>query len=108
MVRTQIGESSPYVNLQSQLALGNSSLCIWITIYRLMGGRIRLSSLKVQGDGTPSETTLDSVRNTQVFGRSQTALTEPYTLWWRITHFPSPRRLVALPTHLFYFAPGMW
>ena len=32
-----------------------------------------------------------SVRDTPVFGMALTALTEPRTLWWRITFFPSPR-----------------
>jgi hypothetical protein len=37
-----------------------------------------------------SATTLVSVRNTQVFRTARTALTEPHTLWWRITCFQSP------------------
>ena len=43
-----------------------------------------------------SATTLVSVRNTQVFRMALTALTEPRTLWRRISRFPSPRRWVAL------------
>jgi hypothetical protein len=34
-----------------------------------------------------SATTLVSVRNTREFQTALTALTEPCTLWWRITHF---------------------
>jgi len=48
-------------------------------------------------------TTLDSVRNTQVFRTALTALTEPRTLWWGITRYPSPRRWVALHSYLLYF-----
>jgi len=39
-----------------------------------------------------SATTLVSVTNTQVFRMALTALTEPGTLWRKITRFPSPRR----------------
>jgi len=54
-----------------------------------------------------SATTLVSVWNTWVFRTALTALTEPRTLWLRITHFPSPRRQVALLTYLHYFVPGI-
>ena len=48
-----------------------------------------------------SATTLVSVRNTQVFRTALMALTEPRTLWRRITRYPSPRRRVALHTYSF-------
>jgi len=54
-----------------------------------------------------SPTNLVSVWNTRVFRTALTALTEPRTLWRRITRFPSPRRRVALHTHLHYYAPGI-
>jgi len=54
-----------------------------------------------------SATTLVSVWNTWVFQMALTALTEPRTLWWGITRFPSPRRLVALHNHLHYYGPGI-
>jgi len=38
-----------------------------------------------------------------VFRTALTALTEPCTLWRRITRCPSPRRRVALHTYLLYF-----
>ena len=37
-----------------------------------------------------SATSLVSIRNIRVFRTALTALTEPRTLWRRITHFPSP------------------
>jgi len=43
-----------------------------------------------------SATTLVSFRNTQVFRMALTALTEPRTLWRRITCFLLPRRRVVL------------
>jgi len=49
-----------------------------------------------------SATTLVSVRNTRVFRTALTALTEPRTLWRRITRYPSPRQWVALHTYLLY------
>ena len=49
-----------------------------------------------------SATNLVSVWNTRVFWMARTALTEPRTLWRRITWFPSPRRRVALHSR----APG--
>ena len=62
-----------------------------------------------------SATTLVSVWITRVFRTALTALTEPQTLWRRITCYPSPRRWVtwsprrrvALHTHLHYYAPGI-
>jgi hypothetical protein len=54
-----------------------------------------------------SATTLFSVWNTWVFRTALTALTEPCTLWLRITRFPWPRRLVMLHTYLQYYAPGI-
>ena len=48
-----------------------------------------------------SATTLVSVRNTRVFRTALTALTEPRTLWRRITHYPSSRQRVALHTYSF-------
>jgi len=41
---------------------------------------------------TTSATTLVSVRNTRVFRTALTALTEPRTLWRRITRYLPPRR----------------
>jgi len=49
-----------------------------------------------------SATTLVSVRNTRVFWTALTALTEPCTLWRRITRLPSPRRRVVLRTYILY------
>ena len=49
-----------------------------------------------------SATTLVSIRNTRVFRTALTALTEPRTLWRRITRYTSPRRQVALHTYLLY------
>jgi len=60
------------------------------------------SGLSFLWTGT-STTTLVSVWNTRVFRMALTALTEPRTLWRRITCDPSPRRLVALHTYLLYF-----
>jgi len=51
----------------------------------------------------PSATTLVSVRNTRVFRTALTALTEPLTLWRRISPYTSPRRRVALHTYLLDF-----
>ena len=51
-----------------------------------------------------SATTLISVWNTRVFRMALTALTEPRTLWRRITRYTSHRRRVALHTYLLYFA----
>ena len=51
-----------------------------------------------------SAMTLISVWNTRVFRTALTALTEPRTLWRRITRYPSPRRRLALHTYLLYFA----
>jgi len=48
----------------------------------------------------PSATTLVSVRDTVVFRTALTALTEPRTLWRRITRYPLPRRRVVLHTDL--------
>jgi len=45
---------------------------------------------------TTSVTTLVSIRNTRVFQMALTALTEPRTLWRRITCYPSPRWWVTL------------
>jgi len=50
-----------------------------------------------------SATTLVSIWNTQVFRTALTALTEPRTLWRRMTPYPSPRWRVALHTYLLYF-----
>jgi len=47
--------------------------------------------------------TLMSVWNTWVFQMALTALTEPRTLWRRITRYPSPRRQVVWHTYLLYF-----
>jgi len=54
-----------------------------------------------------SATMLVCVWNTQVFRTALTALREPRTLRRRITHFPSPRRQVALHTHLHHVAHGI-
>jgi hypothetical protein len=54
-----------------------------------------------------SATTLVSVWNTRVFQTALTALMKPRTLWRRITRYPSPRRQVALHTHLHYYVPGI-
>ena len=54
-----------------------------------------------------SATMLVSVWNTRVFRMALTALTEPRTIWQRITRFPSHRRRVVLHTYLHYFAPGI-
>ena len=54
-----------------------------------------------------SPTTLVSIWNTRVFRTALMALTEPRTLWRRITCFPSRRRRVTLHTHLHYYAPGI-
>jgi hypothetical protein len=54
-----------------------------------------------------SATTQVSVWNTQVFRTALTALTEPGTLWQRITRFPSPRWRAGLHTHLYYYAPSI-
>ena len=62
---------------------------------------------RVDTFGGSSATTLVSVWNTEVFRTALTALTEPRTLWRRITRYPSPRRRVALHTHLHYYAPGI-
>jgi hypothetical protein len=48
-----------------------------------------------------------SVCNTRLFQMALPALTEPRTLWQSITRFPSPRRRVALHTHLHYYAPDI-
>jgi len=59
-----------------------------------------------------SATTLVSVRHTQVFRTALTALTEPRTLWRRITHYPSPRRRVALHSiskiYFSHWSERMW
>jgi len=52
-------------------------------------------------DHTTSATTLISFRNTRVFRTALTALTEPRTLWRRITRCPLPTRQVALHTYSF-------
>ena len=51
-----------------------------------------------------SAMTLIAVWNTRVFRTALTALTEPRTLWRRITRYTSPRRRVALHMYLLYFA----
>jgi len=61
----------------------------------------------VYSSSRTSATTLVYLWNTRVFRTALTALTEPRTLWRRITRFPSPRWLVALHTHLNYYAPGI-
>jgi len=48
-----------------------------------------------------------SIWNTQVFRTALMALTEPRTLWRRISRFQSPTGRVALHTYLRYFAPGI-
>jgi len=53
--------------------------------------------------GASSATTLVSIRNSRVFRTALTALTEPRTLWQRITRYPLPRRRVPLHTYLLYF-----
>jgi len=47
-----------------------------------------------------SATTRVSVSNTRVFRTALTDLTEPRTLWRRITHYPPLRRWVALHMYL--------
>ena len=54
-----------------------------------------------------SATTLHSVWNKQVVRTALTPLTEPRTLWRRITRFLSPWRRVAFHTYLHYFAPAI-
>jgi len=51
----------------------------------------------------PSATTLLSFWYTWLFGTALTALTEPRTLWRRITRYQSPRWQVALHTYLLCF-----
>jgi len=60
-----------------------------------------------QGEKSTSATTLVSVWNTWVWRTALTTLTDRNTLWQRITRLPSPRRWVALHTHLHYLAPGI-
>ena len=59
-----------------------------------------------------SATTLVSVRNTRVFRTALMALTEPYTLCWRITPYRSPRRRVALHSiskmYISHWSERMW
>ena len=66
----------------------NLTTLYWSQIYSIL----QLSS---------SATTLISVRNTRVFRTALTALTEPRTLWRRITRCPSPSRRVVL--HMYSF-----
>jgi len=62
--------------------------------------------------GVSSATTLVSVRNTRVLRTALTALTEPRTLWRRITRYPSPRRRVALHSiskmYFSHWSERMW
>jgi len=59
-----------------------------------------------------SAITLVSVRNTRVFRTALTALTEPRTLWRRITRYPSPRRRVVLHSinnmYFSHWSERMW
>jgi len=68
--------------------------------------------LSVWGWTTASATTLVSVRNTRVFPTALTALTEPRTLWRRITRYPSPRWRVALHSfskmYFSHWSERMW
>ena len=49
---------------------------------------MRLLAADWRKTSVTSATTLDSVRNTRVFRTALTALTEPRTLWRRITRYP--------------------
>jgi len=59
-----------------------------------------------------SATTLVSIRNTPLFRTALTALTEPSTLWRRITRYSSPRRRVALHSiskmYFSHWSERMW
>jgi len=68
-----------------------------LLLYLIPGpGTYQQITLTPESICTTSATTLVSVRNTQVFRTALTALTEPHTLWRRISRYPSRRRRVAL------------
>jgi len=69
---------------------------VWISVQWLPSSNGQLT-------WSASATTLISVWNTRVFRTALTAVTEPCTLWRRITRYPLPRRRVALHTYLLYF-----
>jgi len=54
-----------------------------------------------------SATTLVCFWNTRVFQAALTALTEPRTLWQKMTCCPSTRRRLTLRTYLHFFAPAI-
>ena len=65
------------------------------------------SQLRWTSPYATSATTLVSVWNTWEFRTALTALTEPRTVWRRITRYPSPWPMVALHTCFHHFPPGI-
>ena len=69
----------------------------------IVGKNWNINEISVKEGADASATTLVSVRNTWMFRTALTAVTEPRTLWRRITCYPSPSWWVALQTYLLYF-----